>query len=75
MDEIFVVVDHDRHRDDNYTVVKDYDKAQKVAEDLARSHGYVDANGNLQDCSFGYYGLGEAYYIDIVKPENVIGFS
>lgn len=75
--DVFVVVSHDRHTDDSYTIVKGYDNAKKVAEDLARSSGYVDDNDNLVDCpgGYGYYGWGEDYYIDIVKPKSVIGFN
>lgn len=73
MNDLYVVVDHNRHTDDKYTIVKGYDNAKKVAENLARSCGYVDDDGNLVDCNYGYYGWNEDYYIDIVEPTKVVG--
>lgn len=73
--DIYVVVDHNRHTDDKFTVVNGYDKAKQVAKDLAIKNGYVDKDGNPESCSYGYYGWGEDYYIDIIEPANVIGFN
>ena len=56
MNDLYVIVDHNRHTDDKYTIVKGYDNAKKVAEDLARSCGYVDDDGSIiiKDKEVGY---------------------
>lgn len=71
----YLIIWHDRHRDDEYTLVlnANYREAEEAELEIAKKAGWENEKG-ASESGFGDYGYGEDYYINMIelKPDQII---